>query len=84
MNCRRVREVIFLYTDNEAEEEIQIEVRQHLHVCPACARRLDYTRRLLALLKSGCARDSAPARLRRRILTSLPHRRMDLGGTWEP
>lgn len=83
MNCTRVREVIFLYTDNEAGEEIQIEVREHLHICPACARRLDYTRRLLALLKSGCSRAAAPARLRRRILTSLPHRRVGIEDSWD-
>jgi mycothiol system anti-sigma-R factor len=75
MNCRRIREVIFLFTDNEAGEEIQIEVREHLHICPACAQQLDYTRKLLALLKSGCSGAAAPDRLRRRILTSLPHRR---------
>ena len=83
MNCRRVREVIFLYTDNEAEEEIQIEVREHLELCPSCARRLDYTRRLLALLRQGCSRTQAPARLRRRILTSLPHRRIEIEETWD-
>lgn len=75
MKCSKVREVVFLYTDNEMEEELLIAFREHLVICPECARRLDYTRRVLTVLRSRCARARAPERLRQRILTSLPHRR---------
>ena len=75
MKCSKVREVVFLYTDNEMEEELLVAFREHLVVCPECARRLDYTRRVLTVVRSRCARARAPDSLRQRILTSLPHRR---------
>lgn len=76
MNCRKVREVLFLYTDNEMEQELRISFREHLDLCPSCARRIDAARVLLNLIRDRCARESAPERLRRRILTSFPHRRI--------
>lgn len=74
MKCSRVKEVIFLYTDNELEEEVRVSVRRHVELCPECARQIAYTARLLQLLRQRCKRATAPSRLRRRILTSLPHR----------
>jgi len=35
---------------------------------------MDYTRKLLVIVREKCVRCSAPERLRHRILTSLPHR----------
>ena len=43
MNCTRVKEVIFLYTDNEMEEDLLISFREHLVLCPHCARRKSST-----------------------------------------
>ena len=43
MDCRRVREVVFLYTDNEMGEELLISFREHVDLCPTCARRIDRT-----------------------------------------
>lgn len=80
MNCHRVREVVFLYTDNEMGEELLVSFRAHLSLCPECARRADYTRRLLQIVRQYCKPAPAPERLRQRILTSLPHRRSQLGG----
>jgi len=75
MNCTRVKEVIFLYTDNEMEEDLLISFREHLVLCPHCARQIEYTQRMLTVLRKGCSRTPAPESLRRRILTGLPHRR---------
>ena len=79
MDCIRVREVIFLYTDNELEEELTVAFREHLVDCPPCARQIEYTIRVLGLVRKCCAGTSAPASLRQKILTSLPHRRLGLG-----
>ncbi len=76
MDCIRVREVIFLYTDNELEEELSVAFREHLVGCPHCARQIDYTIKVLALVRKSCAGTSAPESLRQKILTSLPHRRL--------
>ena len=75
MNCTRVKEVIFLYTDNEMEEDLLISFREHLVLCPHCARRIEYTQRMLTVLRKACSKTPAPESLRIRILTSLPHRR---------
>ena len=76
MNCRKVREVVFLYTDNEMEQQLRVSFREHLELCPPCARRIDAARMLLTLIRNRCARESAPEPLRRRILTSFPHRQI--------
>jgi mycothiol system anti-sigma-R factor len=71
MNCNRVREVLFLAIDDETGHEWLIMAREHLSECPGCARRLDYTRRLIGLVRRHCARAAAPPTLRERILTQL-------------
>jgi mycothiol system anti-sigma-R factor len=74
MDCKRVREVIFLYADNELEEEVCVAIREHLVLCPHCARRIEYTTKILTIVRKRCTRASAPESLRQRILTGLPHR----------
>lgn len=83
MKCTRVRQVIFLYADNEMGEDLVLAFEEHLVLCPGCAREADNARRLLALLRQRCVRAPAPARLRRRILTSLPHRRSQARESWD-
>ncbi len=74
MNCKRVNEVLYLFFDNELEDELLAPFRDHTGHCPECARRFDYTRKLLLLVREGCQRRCAPQHLRIRILSSLPHR----------
>lgn len=71
MNCRKVTEVVFLYTDNEMEEELLISFREHIELCPGCARRIEYTRRMMTIFRQRCTRATAPENLRQRILASL-------------
>ena len=75
MECREVREVVFLYTDNEMGEELLISFRRHLELCPRCAARISRAETLVRIVRQRCVRAAAPDRLRRRILTSFPHRR---------
>jgi mycothiol system anti-sigma-R factor len=75
MDCRKVQEIVFLYTDNEMGEELLISFRRHRDVCPHCAQYIQKAERLLMLVRKRCGRKGAPARLRQRILTSFPHRR---------
>ena len=74
MDCSRFEEIVFLYSDNQLEQELVVFYRRHIDLCPACARRAAYTDRLLGILRQRCERATAPDRLRRRILASLPHR----------
>jgi mycothiol system anti-sigma-R factor len=75
MDCRKVRKVVFLYTDNEMDGELLISFQEHVSICPECARRTRYAERLVTIFRQRCVRATAPDRLRQRILTSLPHRR---------
>ena len=78
MDCKRVRQVIFLYVDNEMGEELHVAFEQHMSVCPHCAQHIEYTQRWLTLVKRRCSRVQAPESLRRRILTSLRHSPFDI------
>lgn len=83
MDCKRVSEVVFLVVDNEIEQELLTELREHLALCPPCAQQLSYTRKLIAVVRARCQRAVAPARLRVRILTSFPHRAIAPGEPFE-
>jgi mycothiol system anti-sigma-R factor len=74
MDCKEVGVVLFLFFDNEMEEALLTPFRDHVTGCSHCAKRVDYTRKLLVIVREKCVRCSAPDRLRHRILTSLPHR----------
>ena len=75
MDCREAKEVMFLFYDGEMEEGLLAPFRAHVDHCGCCAQHLDYTRKLLLLVRERCVRCSAPPRLRQRILVSFPHRR---------
>lgn len=74
MDCKEVGAALFLFFDNEMEEDLLAPFRDHVSCCGDCAKRVDYTRKLLLIVREKCIRCSAPERLRVRILTSLPHR----------
>lgn len=74
MDCKEVDAAIFLFFDNEMEDGLLTPFQDHVNRCGTCARRVDYTRRLLLIVRRRCVRCSAPETLRSRILTSMPHR----------
>ena len=71
MDCKRVREVMFLFIDNEMGDDDAGPFQAHMEDCPHCARRLGFTRKFLVLVRERCVRHSAPGHLRQRILVSL-------------
>lgn len=71
MDCSKFEEIVFLYSDNELEQELVVLYRRHLDLCPECARRALYTQRLLTILRRRCARAPTPPGLRRRIFANL-------------
>jgi mycothiol system anti-sigma-R factor len=74
MDCKEVGSVLFLFFDNEMEEALLTPFRDHVARCGDCARRMDYTRKLLLVVREKCLRCTAPDGLRIRILTNMPHR----------
>ncbi|HEX5760662.1 MAG TPA: zf-HC2 domain-containing protein [Thermoanaerobaculia bacterium] len=73
MDCKKVGDSIYLFFDNELDQALLTPFRHHVDGCGDCAKRVDYTRRLLLLVRAS-VRCSAPDRLRLRILTNMPHR----------
>jgi mycothiol system anti-sigma-R factor len=71
MDCSRFEEIVFLYSDNQLEQELVVLYRRHIELCPHCARKAVYTERLLTILRRRCNRATAPAELRERILAGL-------------
>lgn len=72
MNCKRVREeLIFLYDDNEMGQETLIAFQQHMVDCPECAQEVQYTRRLLTIVRQRATRCCAPSDLRQRLVERL-------------
>jgi mycothiol system anti-sigma-R factor len=74
MDCKEVGSVLFLFFDNEMQDDLLAPFRDHVARCGECARRMDYTRKLLLVVRERCIRCTAPERLRVRILTNMPHR----------
>ena len=76
MDCKRVKdELVFLFTDNEMNQELLVAFCRHVSACPHCARKTDYTCRLLRIVRTRAVRWPAPGHLRTRILTEMRHRR---------
>ena len=80
MDCRQVKEAMFLFFDGEMDDTLRAPFRDHVDGCGDCAQHLDYTGKLLLLVRERCVRRAAPARLRERILVSFPHRQA--GGSY--
>lgn len=71
MDCRKVREVVFVYTDNEMEGELLVSFREHVAICPECARQTVFAQQLVTVVRKRCTRALAPEQLRERILNGL-------------
>ena len=80
MDCKEVSTAVFLFFDNEMDEETLTPFRDHVGRCGHCAKQVDYTRRLLLIVRQRTIRCTAPDSLRLRILTHLPHRRPTASG----
>ncbi len=74
MNCREIRQVVFLVTDNEAGSEIVVSFERHIEHCPECAQQARYMQRFLMMVRQRCCRVAAPPDLRLRILESMQGR----------
>jgi mycothiol system anti-sigma-R factor len=74
MDCKEVSLVVYLFFDNEMDEETLTPFRAHVGQCGHCAKQVDYTRKVLLIVRQKTIRCTAPDSLRARILTHLPHR----------
>jgi anti-sigma factor (TIGR02949 family) len=76
MDCKEVSSVLFLFFDNEMDDDMLTPFRDHVGSCDGCKKTVDYTRKLLMIVRERTIRCNCPDGLRHRILTSMPHRRI--------
>ena len=74
VDCQQVKELLFLYYDNELDRAAMVSFYRHAERCPECWRRVGYTTRLLTTVTLRTRRTIAPEELRERILTRLQGR----------
>ncbi len=71
MNCQQIRLLIQPYADGELDAARVLEVEQHLHDCPACAREWSNLQSLTKAMQHESLFFSAPEELRRALKTEL-------------
>ena len=78
MDCKKIREMVFLFADDEMSQETLTAFETHVRFCPDCAEEARYARRLVSVVRQRTVRTSAPSALRARILSLMPHRQTTL------
>jgi anti-sigma factor (TIGR02949 family) len=71
MDCNGARKSIYLFIDQQLDDESVRHLERHVAGCPHCARRRDFTQRWLLLVRQRMIRLTAPTSLHRRILDLL-------------
>jgi len=80
MDCRKFKQVVFLFTDNEMEGDLLVSFRAHRERCPGCAEEVESARRFVLLIRRRCRRTAASDQLRTKILASFAHRKDRIEG----
>jgi mycothiol system anti-sigma-R factor len=71
IDCDDVLRDVYLYLDDETDQEARHRIRQHLDGCGPCLREFGLEQDLKALVARCCGGDVAPAALRERIRVRL-------------
>ena len=69
--CTAVLRDVWLFLDNEMDDESRSRVQQHLDECSPCLVEAGLDRKLKELLHRKCGGDRAPEHLRSRLFASL-------------
>ena len=67
LDCDAVLRDVYLYLDDETDDDARARVRQHLDGCAPCLRQFGLEQDVRALVARCCGSDQAPASLRERI-----------------
>ena len=71
MDCRRTRIYIGAFADGELDVQRNLEVLEHLNMCPECAARVDNVHKMKSALARASSNTRAPGALRVRINAAL-------------
>jgi hypothetical protein len=71
MQDKSLRELAFLFLDNEMDSENRVSFRARIECCNETQQETQYCLRLLTVVREHCPRQHAPPQLRRRILAVI-------------
>jgi mycothiol system anti-sigma-R factor len=67
IDCDDVLRDVYLYLDDETDEELRNRIRRHLDGCAPCLKQFGLEQDVRSLVARCCGGDQAPAHLRERI-----------------
>ncbi len=71
LDCGEVLADVYLYLDDETDEEVRRRIRTHLDACAPCLRRFGLEQDVKSLVARCCGGDIAPGALKDRIRLRL-------------
>ena len=71
MNCEEVHLLLDTYLDGELDSARQLEVEEHLSLCPICQSQVEERREFRTFFAANVAGDKAPPQLEARVLAAV-------------
>ncbi len=79
--CSEVLALVYSYIDGEIAEAGCMQIRQHLDECGPCLREYGLEELVKRLVHNCCGRESVPAELRTKVLTTIAAVRAEIERT---
>lgn len=76
--CARALEKVFLFLDNEMDEEDCDKIRHHLDECEPCLEKYDLEVMVRTVVARSCGCEQAPDALRQKVLTRIQQVRIEI------
>lgn len=80
-DCAKALEKVFLFLDNEMDEEDCDAIRHHLDACEPCLEKYDLEVMVKSLVARSCGCEPAPEDLRRKVLMRIQQVQTEIGGS---
>jgi len=71
MNCQKIKEFLYLFTDGELDNQTSLLVKEHLAICPLCSLELEQEKNWSSLIKRSIPEEKAPYELKEAILSRM-------------
>ncbi len=71
MNCNEVRKYLYAFADGELETPENLDVLEHLNMCPGCTQKINVQQRLRENIARVMSEVTAPPELRAAVITLL-------------
>jgi len=75
MDCRRIKENLYLFIDGELDEEMSLSVKKHILSCPLCNLELEREKKIDSLIRQSATKEEAPFALKEAILNKIEESR---------